>query len=96
MSCSMPGELLAPHLHRPSVHVRTYSRLACPCSQTPDRRDGQHQVNLLLGLHRRAEPSEAAAAAPRRPMQQESAWGRCQQAEARWRASVRASQRVQA
>jgi hypothetical protein len=33
-SSSIPGELLAPHLHRPSAHVCTYSPLACPCSQT--------------------------------------------------------------
>ena len=68
----------------------TYSRLACPCSQAPDRHEGQHQVHLLLGLRRRAEPPEAAAAAPRRPMQQEATSARCA-----W-ASVRASQRVQA
>ena len=90
------GKLLAPHLPRHLAHVLTYSRLACPFSQSPGRHGGQHQVHLLLGLRRRAEPPEAAAAAPRRPMQQEAAWGRCPQAEARWRASVRASQRVQA
>ena len=80
----MPGELLPPRLPCLPAHVLTYSRLACPWSQALDRRDGQHQVNLLFGLRRRAEPPEAAAAAPRRPVQQEAARGRCARAEARW------------
>ena len=90
------GEPLPPHLPCLPAHVLTYSRLACPWSQALDRRDGQHQVNLLFGLRRRAEPPEAAAAAPRRPVQQEAARGRCSRAEARWWPSVRASQRTQA
>ena len=67
-SSSMPGELLPPRLPCLPAHVLTYSRLACPWSQALDRRDGQHQVNLLFGLRRRAEPPEAAATAPRRPV----------------------------
>jgi hypothetical protein len=74
------GEPLAPHL--PCLLAHPYSRLACPWSQDLDRRDGQHQVNLLLGLRRLAEPPEAAAAAPRRPVQQEATRGRCSRAEA--------------
>ena len=81
---------------RPQILRGTYSHLPCPWLQALDRRNGQHQVNLLFGLRRRAEPPEAAAAAPRRPVQQEAARGRWQRAEARWWASVRASQRTQA
>ena len=92
----MPGELLPPHLPYLPSHVLTYSHLACPWSQSFDRREGHHQVHLLLGICRRAETPKAAAAELRRAMQQKAAWGRWPQAEARWRASVRASQRVQA
>ena len=58
-SSSIPGELLAPHLHRLSAHVRTYSPLACPCSQTLIGATGQPKVHLLLGLRRLGEAPDA-------------------------------------
>ena len=66
-SSSMPGELLPPHLPYLSSHVLTYSHLACPWSQSFDRREGHHQVHLLLGICRRAEPPRGSCrrAAPR-------------------------------
>ena len=54
-SSSMPGELLPPHLPCLPSHVLTYSRLACPWSQSFDRCEGHHQVHLLLGLRRLGE-----------------------------------------
>ena len=65
-SSSMPGELLPPHLPYLSSHVLTYSHLACPWSQSFDRREGHHQVHLLLGICRRAEPPRGScrSAAP--------------------------------
>ena len=63
----MPGELLPPHLPYLPSHVLTYSHLACPWSQSFDRREGHHQVHLLLGICRRAEPPRGSCrrAAPR-------------------------------
>ena len=68
-SSSMPGELLPPHFPCLPSHVLTYSRLACPWSQSFDRCEGHHQVHLLLGLRRLAESPEAAADAPCRPVE---------------------------
>ena len=66
-SSSMSGELLPPHLPYLPSHVLTYSHLACPWSQSFDRREGHHQVHLLLGICRRAEPPRGSCrrAAPR-------------------------------
>ena len=97
-SSSMPGELLPPHLRCLPSHVLTYTHASpapSPWSQSFDRCEGHHQVHrspprpppprrVPRGSCRRAMPPRGAA----------RAGDRSSQAERRWWASERVSQRT--